>query len=307
MLCLMIHYLVFENNAGPMRQFLDGWAPRLAQHLKIVPYERLLAGQERLPQEQGTTIFSNLGTVARLEPEHRNILCDLHDRLAEMHGPARVLNDPARSLRRFELLRRLYDVGLNAFNVHRASDRDVRPRPPAFIRHEGRNPFDRPEIARNPQQYMALLHGTRWQSGTLRDVMSIEFCDTADARGIYRKYGAFVVGDRIVPRHIFFSRSWHIRVADLTGPEFAAEELEYLQSNPHADTLREVARTAGVGYGRIDYGLLDGRPQVWEINFNPGLVTNTPAAMAGRGDVLAKFVETFTDAMLAIDAEAPVP
>jgi hypothetical protein len=303
----MIHYLVFEHHAGPMRQFLDGWAPRLAQHLKIVPYERLLAGQERLPQERGTTIFTNLATVARLDPEPRKMLCDLHDRIVAMHGPARVLNDPGRSLRRFELLRRLHDVGLNSFNVYRASDREARPRLPAFIRHEVRNPFDRPEIARDPQQYAALLHGTRWQSGTLRDFMSVEFCETADARSIYRKYGAFVVGDQIIPRHIFFSRSWHVRGADLTGPEFTAEELEYLQGNPHAYILREVARTAGVGYGRIDYGLLDGCPQVWEINFHAGLVTNTPAAMAGRGEVLAKFVSMFSDAMLAIDAEAPLP
>jgi hypothetical protein len=302
----MIHYLVLERTVGRMRQFLDGWAPRLAQHLEIVSYEALLAGQD-LPREHGTFIFSDLWRVVRLDPDDRKVLCDLHDRLAGMHGPAKVLNDPARSLRRFELLRRLYDVGLNSFNVYRASDREARPRLPAFIRHEDINPFVRPEIARDAQQYAALLHGTRWQSGTLHRFMSVEFCDTADSRGIYRKYGAFVVGDRIIPRHIFFSRSWHIRVADLTGPEFAAEELDYLRSNPHADTLLEVARTAGIGYGRIDYGLLDGRPQIWEINFNPFLITNTPAAMAGRGEVLAKFVEAFTDAMLAIDAEAPVP
>jgi hypothetical protein len=300
----MIHFLVFERTVRRMRQFLEGWAPHLAQHLEIVPYETLLAGRG-LPRERGTFIFSDIWRVARLAPEARKVLCDLHDRLAETQGPAKVLNDPARSLCRFDLLRRLHEAGFNSFNAYRASDMAI-PRLPAFIRHEDLNPFDRPEIARNAQQYTALLHGTRWQSGTLRDYMSVEFCDTADSRGIYRKYGAFVVGDRIVPRHIFFSRSWHIRVADLTGPECTAEELEYLLVNPHADTLLEVARTAGIRYGRIDYGLLDGRPQIWEINFNPFLITNTPAAMAGRGEVLSIFVAMFTDAMLAIDAEAPV-
>jgi hypothetical protein len=299
----MIHYLVFDHYAHAMGQFLEGWAPELARHLRIVSYDKLLGGQELLPEERSTVIFTNLGSVARLEPEQRDAVCTLHDRLAEQHGAARVLNNPARSLRRFELLRRLHDAGLNAFNVHRTSDMSARLRLPAFIRSENRNPFERPEIARNAQQYTGLLHGTRWQSGTLGDFMSVEFCETADAHGIYRKYGAFVVGDRIVPRHIFFSRSWYVRIANLTGPEFTAEELEYLQANPHADALREVTRIAGVGYGRIDYGLLDGRPQVWEINFNPGLITNTAAAMDGREKVLATFVETFTDAMLAIDAQ----
>jgi hypothetical protein len=300
----MIHYLVFERNAGSMRRFLDGWAPRLAHHLRIVPYERLLDGQERLPQERGTTIFTNLGTVARLDPEHRKILCDLHDRLAGMHGQTRVLNDPGRSLRRFELLRQLHDTGLNSFNVYRTSDTDVRPRLPAFIRHEVRNPFNQPEIARDPQQYMALLHGTRWQSGTLRDFMSVEFCDTADARGIYRKYGAFVVGDRIVPRHIFFSRNWHQRVADLIDSPYLAEELAYIDTNPHEKILLESARAAGISYGRIDYGLLAGRPQVWEINTNASFVSSPQAVIRERRPALEKFVAMYADAMAALDREA---
>ena len=33
--------------------------------------------------------------------------------------------------------------------------------------------------------------------------------------------------------------------------------------------LRRVFAVAGVDYGRVDYGVLDGVPQVWEINLNP--------------------------------------
>ena len=35
--------------------------------------------------------------------------------------------------------------------------------------------------------------------------------------------------------------------------------------------LREIFDLAQIEYGRIDYGMLDGKVQCWEINTNPGL------------------------------------
>ena len=58
----------------------------------------------------------------------------------------------------------------------------------------------------------------------------------------------------------------HGRVIDAAT---AREEIEYLQSNPHAKWLRESLASAKISYGRIDYGLRDSKPQVWEINTNP--------------------------------------
>jgi hypothetical protein len=57
------------------------------------------------------------------------------------------------------------------------------------------------------------------------------------------------------------------------GSEFSRsmveEELDYLVSNPHEAALREIFALAGVGYGRIDYSMKDGRLVTWEINLNP--------------------------------------
>jgi len=44
-----------------------------------------------------------------------------------------------------------------------------------------------------------------------------------------------------------------------------------MESNPHESWLRETFALARIDFGRIDYGLLDGVPQVWEINTNPTL------------------------------------
>jgi hypothetical protein len=42
-----------------------------------------------------------------------------------------------------------------------------------------------------------------------------------------------------------------------------------VEDNPHEAWLRRVCELGGVEYGRVDYGMLDGRLQLWEINTNP--------------------------------------
>ena len=45
------------------------------------------------------------------------------------------------------------------------------------------------------------------------------------------------------------------------GEARIAEELRYLRENPHEAELREIFSLARVEYGRIDYGVVDGRIQ----------------------------------------------
>jgi hypothetical protein len=300
----MIHYFVTEQQTGAMRLFLQSWGERLAHRIKIVAYEALLAGREGLPDRGGAFIFTNLATVNGMNPQARTTICDLHDRLVESRGAGKVLNDPARSLRRYDLLRCLHEHGINKFNAYRAHDLSVRPRFPALVRHEMKSLYDQPTLAHSLDQYAALLGGVRWLGHSLADFITVEYCDTADANGVHRKYGAFIVGDRIVPRHIFFSRDWHVRSNDLSEDAMIEEELRFIETNPHADILLKCARLAGMGYGRFDYGLLDGTPQVWECNTNAGLVYQAEYDFPQRRPVHSKFVDMFTAAMVALDDEA---
>jgi hypothetical protein len=300
----MIHYFVTHQQSGPMRSFLETWGKSLAGRMKIVTYESYFDGREQLPNHGASFIFTNLAYMKHWTAEARSAICNLHDRLVETHGTGRVLNDPARTLQRYDMLRLLHARGINAFNVYRAADPDIRPRYPVFLRHEFDRIFRQPALAYDAAQYEALVRGTRWLVRSLAEFVTVEYCDTADTGGLHRKYGAFVVGDRIVPRHIFFSRDWHIRFADLIDPEKVDEEERYITGNPHANALLECARLAGVAYGRIDYGLLDGRPQIWEINLNAGLTTSSQAVLPQRRKVLLGFVEQFAGALEAVDSGA---
>jgi hypothetical protein len=68
------------------------------------------------------------------------------------------------------------------------------------------------------------------------------------------------------------SDRWMVKsVSNTPTVESAREEFHYVETNPHADWLGQVFEVAGVDYGRIDYGVLNGRPQAWEINLNPTL------------------------------------
>ena len=100
--------------------------------------------------------------------------------------------------------------------------------------------------------------------------MIVEFCDTASADGLFRKFSAFKVGDSIIPCHVMVSPHWCVKSDRNESTRGAIQEgIKYVEDNPHEAWLRKVFSVARIDYGRVDYGVLDGVPQVWEINLNP--------------------------------------
>lgn len=210
-------------------------------------------------------VFTDVDHLDRGETESA---LELRRRLAEHPSTAGVLNHPTRSMQRFEVLDTLNRQGTNDFAVYPAAG-DPRPdRWPVFVRDEGDHGGES-GLLRSAGELRDELARLEKRDGTLEGKMVIEFCDTADGDGVIRKYGAFRVGDRILARQIHFSRRWVVRFPDIQKPETAAEELAYVKSNPHRDQLDEIFDLARIDYGRVDYGLANGRVQAWEINTNP--------------------------------------
>jgi hypothetical protein len=52
-----------------------------------------------------------------------------------------------------------------------------------------------------------------------------------------------------------------------------------MASDPHAAAVARIFELTQIDYGRVDYGLLDGAVQVWEINTNP-MITALPQNIA---------------------------
>jgi len=295
----MIYYLVARRHAPSMGAFLTGLGRGLANRIRVLPYEDLFSGAAmRLPV--GTYIFTSLGAdLGERNPpsRERGLIGDLHRKLVDVCGPARVLNDPLKFMSRFELLRELEQRGINHFAAYRVNGAEAPKRFPVFLREEFGTLWQVPPLLRDGAEYAAAVRNARKD----RPLIAVEYRDTADAAGIYRKYGCFIVGDRLVPRHLFFSRNWWVKEADVAEPAALEEEMHFLESNPHERILKEVFRMSNISYGRIDYAVVDGQPQVWEINITPSIATAISSKIGARHAVNEKFMALFSSALDALD------
>jgi hypothetical protein len=272
----MIFYLVTKSGADTMVRFFQHWGRTMAQRMTPLPYEELLKAQTLRP---GTYIFSD---IERLSPNGAEFVAQVWETLDKALGKTvRLLNHPTRSMRRYELLRALYERGMNKFTVYRLTDEPHLRRYPVFLRGENDHMGPYTALIYTEAELVAAVAGLLEKGHRREDLVVVEFCDTSDEEGLFRMYTAFKIGKRIIPRSIVFSRNWVIkRGGDKKALEdhrraWLLEMREFVEANPHTERLREIFELARIDYGRMDYGLLDGLPQVWEINTNPHIVFPT--------------------------------
>jgi hypothetical protein len=294
----VIHYLCTQEHSYTVGQLLAWWAPDLAGRFRLVPYDDVLAGTARpMP---GVHIFADL---ERLPARTLQAAIAFRASLEPLGDRARVLNDPARVLRRYDLLRTLHASWINSFDAYRVSE-SRRPRSwPVLLRREDDHNGPVGELLETKAELDEAVAALVARGESAERLIAVEFRNTADAQGTYRKYGAFLIGDHVIPRHVLISREWCVKDPDLLEPEHIEEELRYVSSFPHANEIRRVFKLARIDYGRIDYAFYDGRLQVWEINTNPMLATMESAVPgAPRREANERFVGLAREAFLALDA-----
>jgi N-acetylglutamate synthase-like GNAT family acetyltransferase len=299
----MINYLVTARHAYTMKSFLDSSMGKPLRHLiTILPYENAILKNILT----GPVIFSD---IERLDERQRQEMSELYENLQITGSPGKLLNHPARSLRRFELLQKLYTAGINQFPAWRLKDLvcgkiSYAPfRFPVFIRDENDH--------MGPRSCIINSHAAMWPralkqvfiSRRINDKVITGFLDTSDEQGLFRKYSAVRTGNSIIPRHIFFSRNWAVKDEELSAPALLEEELLYVKSNPHQQDLMKIFEMAGISYGRIDYALKEGKIQVWEINTNPTLVNDPGYSTPARAVVHGLFGARFTEALMALETD----
>ena len=297
----MIWYVVTRGYSSMFTKYLEAYAGAFATRPRVLFYDQL-ESSSHLPG--GTYIFAD---IERLTPDAAERAARVWGALHAAGEPVRLLNHPTRSMGRYELLRTLYKDGVNAFNVYRPTDLSKPERFPVFVRREDHG-GDVSALLATPAALAAELDVLDRRGISRLDKLIVEFCDTSGEDGLFRKYGAFVVGEQIIPTHIFFSRQWLAKRMSAAehSPAMLAEERGYLEKNPHAEALRAYARRAGVDYGRIDYGVCDGTLQVWEINTNPQLPVpfDLHAVVPEQIPQLRGSVEKLTAALAEVDHQA---
>ena len=297
----MIFYLVSETHSYTVNNYLTSWGLELASRMRTLYYEELYR-MKRVPA--GTYIFAD---IERLTPQQAEQVAGIREKLADSAIEAHLLNHPTHSMRRYELLRTLYERGFNQFNVYRLTEQRQPQRFPVFIRGENDHGGSRTELLHTPEALEAAIAKIFEAGQSREDKLIVEYIDTADEQGLFRKYSAFIVGDRILSRHLFFGEKWVLKSPKKVDDPLMAEERAYVETNPHEAKLREVFQLARIQYGRIDYSFLGDKMQVWEINTNPMSLGEIPPdhkIQVPRLPQTRIFAPRFNQAFEAIDSTA---
>jgi hypothetical protein len=259
----MIFFVVEPSRNFGFRYFIEDRANDQRDRFHLLAPDLLPDDHAFLP---GTYVF----TLDDLLPAEREAFGALWSQLGQ-HGPGvRLLNDPRETMGRHALLHALHASGRSRVRALRATEPMESLLFPVFVREETRHTGTRTPLLHSPGELRRALRKLAIRGFHRDELLVVEFCDTADSEGIFRKYSAYIVGDRVIPRCLEFGNDWMVKHdALMYTPGRLIEEREFVESNPHEARLREIFALAKVQYGRIDYALLEGALQVWEINLNP--------------------------------------
>ena len=286
----MIYYLVKSRHARSIFPLLTSATPQLRKIMKVVYYEDL---ESMRSLNFGTYIFSDICRLDRVDAERATLIWN---KLRSEIPDARLLNHPTASMKRYELLRTLYQIGLNPYNVYRLTERRIPQRYPVFVREEDvpTKPHERVDLIHSPVELEAVVSAILAQGRYRENMIIVEFADTSDERKRFKKYSAFVIDGRIVPDHIHFDNSWHVKTSVIVERQTQEEQRDYVTRNPHEESLRKICAEARIGYGRIDYGVKDEQLVVWEIATNPAMFYQLRDP-----ETLDRTVKMFTEVNLA--------
>ena len=301
----MITYIVTRSGAHAVREPPGFTIGPAANHIEIISYERAVLRSE---WRAGTVIFSDL---ERFYSTQFREVTELHRRLAAT-GRVELVNNPSRTKGRYALLRGLREDGTNSFDVYRADEQRAPRWFPVFLHGERDHRGPMSGLLTDQDALDRTLLRLADAGVPLSGVLVTEFSDIRRADGLYHKYGVYIVGNRIIPRHLYFSNHWNVKDFRTGIPEeikeetLFAEELDYLHGNPHEAALRPIFERAGIAYGRMDYSLRpDGGIEVWEINTNPvHMVAAVPPGTPRYDEIFAPFNDWLHAALMSLPGAA---
>lgn len=299
----MIYFVVPRDQEFGLWNYVERWGHGLIGLLSVVHYEDL---PEWTSVPAGTYIFSALD---QLSAGGTRMVSELVAQLRGSPSGGRVLNDPKRALLRFELLEELYHQGLNRHRAARATEDFGTLQFPVFLREEFRHSGSLSSLLRSRRELEGALGRAALKGYRLRELLVVEFCDTSDKDGVFRKYSAFGVGSEVIARGMALGHRWMLKQERSEFSEaMLLEERAYVLANPHEAQLRRIFAVAGIEYGRIDYAMKDGAVETWEINLNPtigpgrdGRMTTPEEFMAIRQVAGSHFYLRFHAALQAMD------
>lgn len=220
----------------------------------------------------GTYIFTG---IDRLDAGERRLAALFYRHLNAQGEGFRALNDPAIAMGRYRLLRTLHEAGINDFNVYLATEKQRPSRYPVFLRRNASSTAPLTGLLQAPAELEAAIGRLVAAGEVPEDLLIIEYCAEQAEAGIFVKQAEYRIGDRYVPSASQFSDGWYVkRATHIEVPDrLHHADAALIAADPYAAPLAPIFQIAGIEYGRADFGIVGGRPQIYEINFNPDLTT----------------------------------
>lgn len=262
----MIRFVTTRGYEVTLRA-LTHWPSENGCRFATINYNTLFASR-RLPA--GTYIFTD---HERLSDRELALASEAYRALQSAAPRVRVLNDPARVKTRFALLRALHTAGLNAFDAYPADGLPKPRRFPVFVRSEWDHAKPSTELISSQEELERELAALEQRGVPLRGQLVIEYCAEPVAPGIFQRFGTFRVGDDVLLDHAATEDNWNVKYGKvgLVGDDVYATHDGWVRANAFHEPLRTAFEMSGIEYGRADFGLVGGTPQVYEINTNPTL------------------------------------
>lgn len=233
--------------------------------VRVRDYQWLL-NKSRLPK--GCYVFTDR---ERMAPWELRVYAEIY-RHINRSGPAyRAINDPARMLNRYALLRALHEEGINDFNVYQLTERQMPQRWPVFLRREYSHGQPLTGLLQNQREYDLAVEKLVQQGEPLDAVIAIEYCAEPISGDLFRKLSAYRVGERILFYICVHEKSWLVKYGtqNSASDELYQQEQRMVLDNAFEKEMKRVFEIGGIDYGRADFGLVNGRVQIYEINTNP--------------------------------------
>jgi hypothetical protein len=260
-------FLVTSHDAKPFGPFLRTWGARIQSKIRFLRYEELF-NSDSMPGAE-TYVFTDL---EQLTAESLRMAAQVADQLVTAETAPTILNHPAKVMLRYELARTLHERGINPFQAYRVLLTRTPDRFPVFLRFEHEHDGPASPLLWSQRELDQKLLRAYVRGYDLSSLLMVEFQDTSDERGIFRRYTVYVIGDELIVGNLAFAPDWVVKYSGEFTEEQLAEQRAALSSQAHDAVLSEIAQLAGVGWGRFDYALVDGRVCIWELNTNPTLL-----------------------------------
>ena len=226
----------------------------------------------------------------------------LYRRLQE--SGCRVLNDPATVRKRFALLRGLYLRGFNPINIYLADEGWSKLKFPVFIRVADAHDGPLTDLIADQAELETALEAAVVAGIPRSTIVIVEYAADPIRPGIYRKSSIYRVGDRLITTINWHGHDWSVK-----GDEIGlADETLY---DEELSTVREdrmqpdfgAFKFANIEYGRIDFGFVEGRLCVYEINTNPTIFAPGRHSVPQRTESSRLRWSRFLEALHEIDTQ----